>query len=150
MIEEATVDGAPAIHPELEEHLLEAQEVTRQQLDVPGPLVKRLGTPPLRPGIDPIPPYQEAYGLVRNEDGTIRFDEGIARLAAYRPELCDPGACAPLGVLEQLLHRGEDRLAPVARDALRIAIATERSGLEFYSRAARLTLNGSCIRGRSR
>lgn len=37
--------------------------------DVPGPLVKRLGTPPLRPGIDPIPPYQEAYGIVRNEDG---------------------------------------------------------------------------------
>jgi Fur family transcriptional regulator, ferric uptake regulator len=28
-----------------------------------------------------------------------------------------------------------------ARDALRIAIATERSGLEFYSRAARLTRN---------
>jgi Fur family transcriptional regulator, ferric uptake regulator len=28
-----------------------------------------------------------------------------------------------------------------ARDALRIAIATERSGLEFYSRAARLTKN---------
>ena len=37
--------------------------------DVPGRLVKRLGTPPLRPGIDPIPPYQEAYGIVRNEDG---------------------------------------------------------------------------------
>jgi Fur family ferric uptake transcriptional regulator len=29
-----------------------------------------------------------------------------------------------------------------ARDALRIAIATERSGLEFYSRAARLTRDG--------
>ena len=37
--------------------------------DVPDRLVKRLGTPPLRPGIDPIPPYQEAYGIVRNEDG---------------------------------------------------------------------------------
>ena len=33
-----------------------------------------------------------------------------------------------------------------ARDALRIAIATERSGLEFYSRAARLTTDP---RGRS-
>ncbi len=33
-----------------------------------------------------------------------------------------------------------------ARDALRIAIATERSGLEFYSRAARITRDG---RGRS-
>ncbi len=32
-----------------------------------------------------------------------------------------------------------------ARDAIRIAIATERSGLEFYSRAARLTKN---VRGR--
>jgi len=37
--------------------------------DVPDRLVKRLGTPPLLPGIDPIPPYQEAYGIVRNEDG---------------------------------------------------------------------------------
>jgi enoyl-CoA hydratase/carnithine racemase/acyl-coenzyme A synthetase/AMP-(fatty) acid ligase len=37
--------------------------------DVPGALVKRLGTPPLLPGIDPVPPYQEAYGIVRNEDG---------------------------------------------------------------------------------
>jgi enoyl-CoA hydratase/carnithine racemase/acyl-coenzyme A synthetase/AMP-(fatty) acid ligase/NADPH:quinone reductase-like Zn-dependent oxidoreductase len=37
--------------------------------DVPERLVKRLGTPPLRPGIDPVPPYQEAYGIVRNEDG---------------------------------------------------------------------------------
>jgi len=37
--------------------------------DVPERLVKRLGDPPLRPGIDPIPPYQEAYGIVRNEDG---------------------------------------------------------------------------------
>jgi rubrerythrin len=32
-----------------------------------------------------------------------------------------------------------------ARDAIRIAIATERSGLEFYSRAARMTKN---VRGR--
>jgi enoyl-CoA hydratase/carnithine racemase/acyl-coenzyme A synthetase/AMP-(fatty) acid ligase len=37
--------------------------------DVPDGLVKRLGTKPLRAGIDPIPPYQEAYGIVRNEDG---------------------------------------------------------------------------------
>ncbi|MDP2657778.1 MAG: AMP-binding protein, partial [Candidatus Deferrimicrobium sp.] len=37
--------------------------------DIPGRLVKRLGTPPLRAGFDPIPPYQEAYGIVRNEDG---------------------------------------------------------------------------------
>ena len=32
--------------------------------------------------------------------------------------------------------------AVFARDALRIAIATERSGLEFYSRAARITRDG--------
>ena len=38
-------------------------------MEIPDRLVKRLGTPPLRPGIDPIPPYQEAYGIVRNEDG---------------------------------------------------------------------------------
>jgi enoyl-CoA hydratase/carnithine racemase len=37
--------------------------------DVPDRLVKRLGSPPLRPGIDRIPPYQEAYGIARNEDG---------------------------------------------------------------------------------
>ncbi len=38
-------------------------------VDIPERLVRRLGTPPLRPGIDAIPPYQEAYGIVRNEDG---------------------------------------------------------------------------------
>ena len=37
--------------------------------DIPGRLVKRLGTPPLRAGFDPIPPYQEAYGIARNVDG---------------------------------------------------------------------------------
>lgn len=37
--------------------------------EIPDRLVKRLGTPPLRAGIDPIPPYQEAYGIVRNRDG---------------------------------------------------------------------------------
>ncbi|MGE5698762.1 MAG: enoyl-CoA hydratase-related protein, partial [Deltaproteobacteria bacterium] len=37
--------------------------------NIPGRLVKRLGTKPLRAGIDPVPPYQEAYGIVRNEDG---------------------------------------------------------------------------------
>ncbi len=37
--------------------------------DIPDRLVKRLGTPPLRAGFDPIPPYQEAYGIARNEDG---------------------------------------------------------------------------------
>jgi enoyl-CoA hydratase/carnithine racemase/acyl-coenzyme A synthetase/AMP-(fatty) acid ligase len=36
---------------------------------IPDRLVKRLGDPPLRAGIDPIPPYQEAYGIARNEDG---------------------------------------------------------------------------------
>ena len=34
--------------------------------DIPDRLVKRLGTPPLRAGFDPIPPYQEAYGIARN------------------------------------------------------------------------------------
>ena len=38
-------------------------------VDIPGRLVKRLGDPPLRAGIDPIPPYQEAYGIARNQDG---------------------------------------------------------------------------------
>jgi enoyl-CoA hydratase/carnithine racemase/NADPH:quinone reductase-like Zn-dependent oxidoreductase len=37
--------------------------------DIPDRLVKRLGDPPLRAGFDPIPPYQEAYGIARNEDG---------------------------------------------------------------------------------
>lgn len=37
--------------------------------DVPARLVKRLGDPPLRAGVDPVPPYQEAYGIARNEDG---------------------------------------------------------------------------------
>jgi Fur family ferric uptake transcriptional regulator len=46
-------------------------------------------------------------------------------------EECRTGkkSAAPDGYTEQLF----------ARDALRIAIATERSGLEFYSRAARMT-----------
>jgi Fur family ferric uptake transcriptional regulator len=49
-------------------------------------------------------------------------------------EACRTGrpAVAEQGVTELLF----------ARDALRIAIATERSGLEFYSRAARLTRDG--------
>ena len=36
-------------------------------------------------------------------------------------------------------ERTATRISLFARDALRIAIATERSGLEFYSRAARVT-----------
>jgi enoyl-CoA hydratase/carnithine racemase/acyl-coenzyme A synthetase/AMP-(fatty) acid ligase len=38
-------------------------------VDIPGRLVKHLGDPPLRAGFDPIPPYQEAYGITRNQDG---------------------------------------------------------------------------------
>ena len=38
-------------------------------VNVPDSLVKRLGTNPLRVGIDPIPLYQEAYGITRNTDG---------------------------------------------------------------------------------
>jgi enoyl-CoA hydratase/carnithine racemase/acyl-coenzyme A synthetase/AMP-(fatty) acid ligase len=38
-------------------------------VDIPDGLVKRLGTPPLRAGIDEVPPYQEAYGIARNRDG---------------------------------------------------------------------------------
>jgi enoyl-CoA hydratase/carnithine racemase/acyl-coenzyme A synthetase/AMP-(fatty) acid ligase/NADPH:quinone reductase-like Zn-dependent oxidoreductase len=37
--------------------------------NVPGNQIKRLGTKALRPGIDPIPPYQEAYGVARNVSG---------------------------------------------------------------------------------
>ena len=52
-------------------------------------------------------------------------------------EECQTGRQRPQGkVTTELLF---------ARDALRIAIATERSGLEFYSRAARLTKD---VRGR--
>jgi enoyl-CoA hydratase/carnithine racemase/acyl-coenzyme A synthetase/AMP-(fatty) acid ligase len=43
--------------------------VAESLTDIPDRLVKRLGDPPLRAGFDPIPPYQEAYGIARNEDG---------------------------------------------------------------------------------
>jgi enoyl-CoA hydratase/carnithine racemase/acyl-coenzyme A synthetase/AMP-(fatty) acid ligase len=55
--------------------------------DVPGRLIKRLGSPPLRPGIDPIPPYQEAYGIVRNEDGMsiVHRDPAVGFRKFVRP-----------------------------------------------------------------
>jgi enoyl-CoA hydratase/carnithine racemase/acyl-coenzyme A synthetase/AMP-(fatty) acid ligase/NADPH:quinone reductase-like Zn-dependent oxidoreductase len=37
--------------------------------NVPGNQIKQLGTKALRPGIDPVPPYQEAYGVARNVSG---------------------------------------------------------------------------------
>ncbi|MBI5574796.1 MAG: enoyl-CoA hydratase/isomerase family protein [Deltaproteobacteria bacterium] len=54
---------------------------------VPERLIKRLGTKPLRPGIDPIPPYQEAYGIVRNEDGMsmVHRDPALGFLKFVRP-----------------------------------------------------------------
>jgi Fur family ferric uptake transcriptional regulator len=52
-------------------------------------------------------------------------------------EECRTGRAVPKGGTTEMIF---------ARDALRIAIATERSGLEFYSRAARITQDP---RGRS-
>jgi Fur family ferric uptake transcriptional regulator len=55
------------------------------------------------------------------------------------------GTCEECRTGRQPIGEGTTELL-FARDALRIAIATERSGLEFYSRAARLTRDA---RGRS-
>lgn len=62
------------------------------------------------------------------------FEAGRTVVQIYGTcEQCRTGRRQPAGeVTTDLLF---------ARDALRVAIATERSGLEFYSRAARLTRN---------
>ena len=72
--------------------------------DVPDRLVKRLGTPPLRPGIDPIPPYQEAYGIVRNEDGmsVVHRDPALGFRKFVRPTPAPAAGQA----LVQILYAG--------------------------------------------
>ena len=49
------------------------------------------------------------------------------------------GTCEECRTGRHVTHTDGQKDLLFARDALRIAIATERSGLEFYSRAARLT-----------
>jgi Fur family transcriptional regulator, ferric uptake regulator len=49
------------------------------------------------------------------------------------------GICEECSTGREALAKGGTTEMIFARDALRIAIATERSGLEFYSRAARIT-----------
>ena len=49
------------------------------------------------------------------------------------------GTCEECRTGRQVMQSAGHKDLLFARDALRIAIATERSGLEFYSRAARLT-----------
>jgi enoyl-CoA hydratase/carnithine racemase/acyl-coenzyme A synthetase/AMP-(fatty) acid ligase/NADPH:quinone reductase-like Zn-dependent oxidoreductase len=55
--------------------------------DIPDRLVQRLGTPPLRAGFDPIPPYQEAYGIARNADGMsiVHRDPALGFRKIVRP-----------------------------------------------------------------
>jgi enoyl-CoA hydratase/carnithine racemase/acyl-coenzyme A synthetase/AMP-(fatty) acid ligase/NADPH:quinone reductase-like Zn-dependent oxidoreductase len=72
--------------------------------DVPDRLVKRLGTPPLRPGIDPIPPYQEAYGIVRNEDGMSVVHRDPAQ--GFRKFVRPTPAPAAGQALVQILYAG--------------------------------------------
>jgi enoyl-CoA hydratase/carnithine racemase/acyl-coenzyme A synthetase/AMP-(fatty) acid ligase/NADPH:quinone reductase-like Zn-dependent oxidoreductase len=71
---------------------------------VPGHLIKRLGTKPLRPGIDPIPPYQEAYGIARNEDGMsmVHRDPALGFRKFIRPT---PPPAAGQAVV-QILYAG--------------------------------------------
>jgi enoyl-CoA hydratase/carnithine racemase/acyl-coenzyme A synthetase/AMP-(fatty) acid ligase/NADPH:quinone reductase-like Zn-dependent oxidoreductase len=72
--------------------------------DIPKELIKRLGTPHLRPGIDSIPPYQETYGIARNSDGMsiVHSDplKGFTKFVRPTPELRD---CQ---VLIQILYAG--------------------------------------------
>ncbi len=72
--------------------------------DVPDRLVKRLGDPPLRPGIDRIPPYQEAYGIVRNEDGMsiVHRDPALGFRKFVRPTPAPQAGQA----LVQILYAG--------------------------------------------
>jgi enoyl-CoA hydratase/carnithine racemase/acyl-coenzyme A synthetase/AMP-(fatty) acid ligase/NADPH:quinone reductase-like Zn-dependent oxidoreductase len=71
---------------------------------VPERLVKRLGTKPLRPGIDPVPPYQEAYGIVRNEDGSsiVHRDPALGFRKFVRPTPAPSAGQA----LVQILYAG--------------------------------------------
>ncbi|HEX9204988.1 MAG TPA: enoyl-CoA hydratase-related protein [Candidatus Deferrimicrobiaceae bacterium] len=71
---------------------------------IPESLIKRLGTPPLRPGIDPIPPYQEAYGISRNEDGMsiVHRDPALGFRKFVRPT---PAPAAGQALI-QILYAG--------------------------------------------
>lgn len=56
-------------------------------VNIPDRLVKRLGTAPLRPGIDAVLPYQEAYGIARNRDGMsmVHRDPALGLRTFLRP-----------------------------------------------------------------
>jgi acyl-coenzyme A synthetase/AMP-(fatty) acid ligase/enoyl-CoA hydratase/carnithine racemase/NADPH:quinone reductase-like Zn-dependent oxidoreductase len=71
---------------------------------IPDRLVKRLGTPPLRAGIDPVPPYQEACGIARNEDGMsiVHRDPALGFRKFVRPTPCLSAGQA----LVQILYAG--------------------------------------------
>jgi len=72
--------------------------------DIPERRIKRLGTAPLRVGIDEIPPYQEAYGIVRNRDGMsmVHRDPALGFRKFERPTPT-PGAGQ---ALVQILYAG--------------------------------------------
>ena len=67
----------------------------------------------------------EEVAAARNFDGK----QSVVQIYGTCEE-CQTGRPAPKGGTTEMIF---------ARDALRIAIATERSGLEFYTRAARIT-----------
>ena len=115
----------------------------------------RRGPLPLRallPASAPLPPdLQDLQPVVRVPQlGHRGADRGDRRRARTSP----PGraCCRSTAPARSAGPAGRGRRTPVttellfARDALRIAIATERSGLEFYSRAARAARDA---RGRS-
>jgi len=72
--------------------------------EIPDRLIKRLGTPPLRAGFDPIPPYQEAYGVARNEDGMsiVHRDPALGFRKFVRPTPAPSAGQA----LVQILYAG--------------------------------------------
>jgi len=72
--------------------------------DIPDRLVKRLGDPPLRAGFDSVPPYQEAYGIARNEDGMsiVHRDPALGFRKFVRPTPCLSAGQA----LVQILYAG--------------------------------------------
>jgi enoyl-CoA hydratase/carnithine racemase/acyl-coenzyme A synthetase/AMP-(fatty) acid ligase len=72
--------------------------------EVPDRLVKRFGDPPLRAGIDPIPPYQEAFGIARNEDGMSIVHRDPA--AGFRKFVRSTPVPAAGQALVQILYAG--------------------------------------------
>ena len=86
---------------------------------------------------------QQTFEFLSSDIESLIEEVAAARNFAPRQSVLQIyGTCEQCRTGRPATAAGTPTDAVFARDALRIAIATERSGLEFYSRAARLTRDG--------